>query len=53
MAHMSCVYDHYKRRAAHTIPGADDTFDNFPALTGPEPVRWKEFVEKYRATFAY
>ena len=39
MAYMGCVYDHYKRYAAHTIPGADDTFDNFPTITGQEPVR--------------
>ncbi|TDN38200.1 SDR family oxidoreductase [Hymenobacter sp. UV11] len=53
MAYMGCVYDHYKRYAAHTIPGADDTFDNFPAITGQEPVRWQQFVEKHRAAFAY
>jgi NAD(P)H dehydrogenase (quinone) len=53
MAYMSCVYDHYKRYAAHTIPGADDTFDNFPGITGQQPVRWAEFVQKHRAAFAY
>ncbi len=53
MAYMGCVYDHYKRYAAHTIPGADDTFDNFPAITGQEPVRWVDFVQKHRASFAY
>ncbi len=52
-AEMACVYDHYKRYAAHTIPGADDTFDNFPAITGQEPVRWQQFVEKHRAALAY
>ena len=53
MAYMGCVYDHYKRYAAHTIPGADDTFDNFPAITGQQPVRWADFVQKHRAAFAY
>ncbi|GAA4507166.1 SDR family oxidoreductase [Hymenobacter ginsengisoli] len=53
MAYMSCVYDHYKRYAAHTIPGADDTFDNFPGITGQQPVRWAEFVQKHRTAFAY
>ncbi|MGI4741983.1 MAG: SDR family oxidoreductase [Janthinobacterium lividum] len=53
MAYMGCVYEHYKRYAAHTIPGADDTFDNFPAITGQEPVRWADFVQKHRASFAY
>jgi uncharacterized protein YbjT (DUF2867 family) len=36
MAYMNCVYDHWKRYAAGTIPGADDTFNNFPAITGPQ-----------------
>ncbi|QKG57095.1 SDR family oxidoreductase [Hymenobacter sp. BRD128] len=53
MAYMSCVYDHYKRYGAHTIPGADDTFENFPGITGQEPVRWVEFVRKHRTAFAY
>lgn len=53
MAYMDCVYEHYKRYAAHTIPGADDTFDNFPALVGREPVRWPEFIRQHRAAFAY
>jgi hypothetical protein len=26
MAYMGCVYDHWKRYAAGTIPGADSTF---------------------------
>jgi hypothetical protein len=29
MAYMGCVYDHWKRYAAGTIPGADSTFENF------------------------
>ena len=53
MAYMHCVYEHYKRYAAHTIPGADDVFDNFPAITGREPVRWIQFIKKHRAAFDY
>jgi hypothetical protein len=53
MAYMNCVYDHWKRYAAGTIPGADDTFDNFPMLTGRQPVRWAEFIRKHRAELAY
>jgi NAD(P)H dehydrogenase (quinone) len=53
MAYMSCVYDHYKRYAAGTIPGADDTFDNFPAITGQEPIRWADFIEKHKSEFVY
>jgi len=37
MAYMNCVYDHRKRYAAGTIPGADDTFDNSPMLTADSP----------------
>jgi uncharacterized protein YbjT (DUF2867 family) len=53
MAYMNCVYDHWKRYAAGTIPGADDTFDNFPTLTGRQPVRWADFIKKHKAELAY
>lgn len=53
MAYMNCVYDNFKRVAARAIPGVEDTFDNFPEITGREPVRWKEFVQKHRGAFAY
>lgn len=53
MAYMNCVYDHWKRYAAGTIPGADDTFDTFPTITGRQPVRWTEFIEKHKAEFDY
>lgn len=53
MAYMTCVYDHWKRYAAGTIPGADDTFDNFPLLTGKQPTKWAEFIEKHKAELAY
>ena len=53
MAYMNCVYDHYKRYAAGTIPGADDIFDNFPAITGKEPTRWPDFIEKHISAFKY
>ena len=53
MAYMGCVYDHWKRYAAGTIPGADDTFDNFPTITGRQPVRWTEFIEKHKTEFDY
>ena len=53
MAYMSCVYDHYKRYAAGTIPGADDTFDNFAQITGQQPMRWEDFIEQHKADFAY
>ncbi len=53
MAYMNCVYDHWKRYAAGTIPGADDTFDNFPRLTGRQPVKLAEFIHKHKAELAY
>ena len=53
MAYMSCVYDHWKRYTAGTIPGADDTFDNFPQITGKQPIRLDDFIQKHKAEFAY
>jgi uncharacterized protein YbjT (DUF2867 family) len=53
MAYMDCVYEHYKRYAAFTIPGADDTFDNFPKITGRQPTDWEQFVVKHRSSFDY
>lgn len=53
MAYMGCVYDHWKRYAAGTIPGADDTFDNFPEITGKQPTKWVEFIEKHKAELDY
>lgn len=53
MAYMSCVYDHWKRYAAGTIPGADDTFDNFPDITGRQPTRLTDFIERHKTEFAY
>lgn len=53
MAYMNCVYDHYKRYAAGTIPGADDTFDNFPQITGQQPTTWDDFIKKHLAEFSY
>ena len=53
MAYMDCVYNHYKRYAAGTIPGADDTFDDFPEIAGREPTRWAEFIERHKAELEY
>lgn len=53
MAYMACVYDHWKRYAAGTIPGADDTFDNFPAITGHQPTKLAGFIRRHKAEFAY
>ncbi len=53
MAYMGCVYEHYKRYAAHTIPGADDTFDNFSEITGEAPVTWEVFIKAHEEDFDY
>jgi uncharacterized protein YbjT (DUF2867 family) len=53
MAYMDCVYEHWKRYAAGTISGADDTFDNFPDITGKQPTKWVDFIEKHKAEFDY
>ena len=53
MAYMHCVYDHWKRYAAGTIPGADDTFDNFPSITGRQPTKLADFIQQHKAEFAY
>jgi NAD(P)H dehydrogenase (quinone) len=53
MAYMHCVYDHYKRYAAGTIPGADETFDNFRPITGKDPATWEDFIRKHKAEFNY
>ncbi len=53
MAYMNCVYDHWKRYAAGTIPGADDTFGNFPGITGRQPTKLADFVGRHKEEFAY
>lgn len=53
MAYMNCVYEHWERYAAGTIPGADDTFDNFPEITGKQPTKWADFIERHKAELAY
>jgi len=53
MAYMNCVYDHWKRYAAGTIPGADDTFDNFPVITGKQPAKWADFIQRHKAELNY
>jgi len=53
MAYMTCVYDHWKRHAAGTIPNADETFDNFYTITGKQPTKWAEFIERHKGELAY
>ena len=53
MTYMRCVYEHWKRHAAGTIPGASETFDNFVEITGKQPTRWADFIEKHKAELEY
>lgn len=53
MAYMRCVFQNYQRTAARQLPGVDDTFENFRAIAGREPVRWAEFARTHRSAFAY
>ena len=53
MAYMTCVHDNFTRMAARQIPGVEETFDNFPEITGRQPVHWEDFVQKHRSAFVY
>lgn len=53
MAYMGCVYDHWKRYIARDIPGADETFGNFPGIVGREPTRWAGFIARHKGELAY
>lgn len=53
MAYMNCIYDHWKKHANGTIPGSTDTFDNFFEITGKQPTRWSDFIQKHRAELRY
>lgn len=53
MAYMNCVYDHWKKHANGTIPGSTETFDNFFEITGKQPTRWSDFIQKHRAELRY
>jgi hypothetical protein len=45
------VYDHWKRYAAGTIPGADSTFVH--EITGKQPTKWIDFIEKHKTELEY
>ena len=46
-------YSSLPQMAAGQIPGVDETFDNFFEITGRQPVRWEDFVQKHRKVFEY
>jgi len=53
MSYMTCVYEHWKLYANGLIPGADDVFDNFYAITGKQPTKWPEFIAKHKEQLNY
>ena len=53
MTYMRCVYEHWKRHSAGTIPGASETFDHFFEVTGKQPTRWADFIERHKAELEY
>ena len=52
-AYMNCVYEQFKISIEGKIPNADATFDNFEAITGRKPIKWREFVIKHREKLMY
>ena len=48
-AYMNCVYHQFKLNVDGNIPDAGKTFDTFEAITGRNPMTWREFVMKHRA----
>lgn len=44
---MNCGYNHWKRHAVGTIPGAAATFGTFYEITGKQPIKGKGFIEKH------
>jgi hypothetical protein len=50
---MKCVFDSYTDYTAGKVPGADEIFDNFPAITGKKPRTLADFAKKHAARFRY
>jgi NAD(P)H dehydrogenase (quinone) len=52
-AYMKCVFDSYTDLTNGVDIGADETFDNFSAITGRQPKTIAEFAIKHAARFQY
>jgi hypothetical protein len=50
---MKCVFDSYTDYTAGKVSGADEVFDNFPAITGKKPRTLADFAKKHAAKFRY
>jgi hypothetical protein len=48
---MKCVFDSYTDYTAGKIPGADEVFDNFPAITGKQPRTLADFAKAHADKF--
>jgi uncharacterized protein YbjT (DUF2867 family) len=52
-AYMKCVFDSYTDLTAGVDIGADEVFDNFPAITGQQPKTIADFALKHTERFQY
>lgn len=52
-AYMKCVFDSYTDLTDGKNIGADEVFDNFPAITGRQPGTIAEFAVKHAGRFRY
>ena len=52
-AYMKCVFDSYSDFTAGKDIGADEVFDNFPAITGKVPRTLADFATTHAAKFRY
>jgi hypothetical protein len=50
---MKCVFDSYTDLTNGKDIGADETFDNFHAITGRKPTTIAQFAIKHAARFQY
>jgi hypothetical protein len=51
MAYMGCIWP--LETLCGTIPGADSTFENFHEITGKQPTKWIDFIEKHKTELEY
>ncbi len=52
-AYMKCVFDSYTDMTNGKNIGSDETFDNFPQLTGRAPRSLADFAHRYAERFRY
>jgi NAD(P)H dehydrogenase (quinone) len=52
-SYMKCVFDRYTDFTNGLDEGADETFDNFPVLTGRKPRLLADFIREHAARFRY